>query len=341
LRSLIDLGYVSLGGFDAERNTWAISYLSKEPQEQIAAGILEIASFDEKRNVVDVVYADADSTARRIKTVWHRTTHDAGVGGTDVITGLTGGRTFSFPKSVYAVRDTIAMLTQSNPDAVIVDFFGGSGTTTHSTMMLNAEDGGRRRSILVTNNEVDIEEQASLRAKGDYPGSPNWEQRGIFYRATKSRIEAAILGVRADGSPVPHKLKNADGTRMSAGFKENVEFFELTYLDHNSVARGKAFEAVAPLLWMKFGALGPIIDKAKKPFAAPKDANYAVLFDINRWPEFIEALRGRTDVRYACVVTDSLAQFQQVVAEMPQGMGVSMLYEDYLRNFEINTGEER
>jgi adenine-specific DNA-methyltransferase len=305
------------------------------------AGILEIASRDEKRNVVDVVYAAADSTARRIKTVWHRTTHDAGVGGTDVISGLTGSRTFSFPKSVYAVRDTLAMLTQSNPDALVVDFFGGSGTTTHATMMLNAEDAGRRRSILVTNNEVDIEEQSALRSEGYYPGSPAWEERGIFYRATRPRIEAAVLGVRVDGSPLPDKLKNANGTLMNGGYDENVEFFELTYLDHNSVARGKAFEAVAPLLWMKFGALGPIIAKVKKPFAAPTGANYAVLFDINRWPEFVEVLRGRDEVRYACIVTDSLAQYQQVVAELPQTMGVSMLYEDYLRNFEINTGAGR
>ena len=38
------------------------------------------------------------------------------------------------------------------------------------------------------------------------------------------------------------------------------------------------------------------------------------------------------------IVTDSLAQYQQVAAELPPAVEVSMLYEDYLRNFEINLG---
>jgi hypothetical protein len=56
----------------------------------MAAGILEVASFDEVRNVVDVIYAQADSPARRVKRVWHRTSHDAGTGGTDLITSFLG-----------------------------------------------------------------------------------------------------------------------------------------------------------------------------------------------------------------------------------------------------------
>ncbi|KAJ3051398.1 hypothetical protein HK102_012079, partial [Quaeritorhiza haematococci] len=66
LRQMIDKGYVALGEYDAKRNTWAISYLSKEPQEQIASGVLEVVSYDEVKNVVDVRYTETAS--RRIKT---------------------------------------------------------------------------------------------------------------------------------------------------------------------------------------------------------------------------------------------------------------------------------
>ena len=105
------------------------------PRFVTAIAVAAAACEGTTRNVVDVVYADPDSTARRIKTVWHRTSHDAGVGGTDVVSGLLNGRYFTFPKSVYAVRDTLAMLTQHKKDALIVDYFGGSGTTAHATMM--------------------------------------------------------------------------------------------------------------------------------------------------------------------------------------------------------------
>jgi adenine-specific DNA-methyltransferase len=41
-------------------------------------------------------------------------------------------------------------------DAIVMDFFAGSGTTGHATLDLNCEDGGDRRFILITNNESNI-----------------------------------------------------------------------------------------------------------------------------------------------------------------------------------------
>jgi len=340
LRELIKKGYVALGGYDAERNTWALSYLSRQPQEQIENGELVVKKYDNRRNVVDVVYDDPSAAGRRIKTVWHRTAHDAGAGGTDVIRGLLGGREFSFPKSVYAVRDTVAMLTRDKPDAIVLDFFAGSGTTAHAVGMLNAEDGGRRQSILVTNNEVDAEEQGKLGRAGHTPGSTAWEARGIFYRATKPRIEAAVRGQRADGSAVPSKLTNADGSPMSNGLAENVEFFELTYQDPNRVARGRAFADIAPLLWLAAGATGPRVDEACDSYAAPDGSTYAVLFDPAYIRDLVADIEDRDEVETVFIVTDSTAAYQQASAELPAHIEPVRLYEAYLRNFEINTGDD-
>lgn len=66
---------------------------------------------------------------------------------------------FPFPKSLYAVHDTIRFFVANKPNALIVDFFAGSGTTLHAVNLLNAEDGGKRRCIMVTNNEVSAEEE--------------------------------------------------------------------------------------------------------------------------------------------------------------------------------------
>jgi adenine-specific DNA-methyltransferase len=91
------------------------------------------------------------------KSVWLSPSYDASAHGTKLLEQiLRVPRSFDFPKSLYAVKDTLDILTRDNQDAVIVDFFAGSGTTAHAVMELNKEDGGNRRCILVTNNENNI-----------------------------------------------------------------------------------------------------------------------------------------------------------------------------------------
>ena len=46
---------------------------------------------------------------------------------------------------------------------------------------------------------------------------------------------------------------------MAEGFEENVEFLELTYLDPDDVDLDRAFEAVAPLLWLRAGGQGSTV----------------------------------------------------------------------------------
>lgn len=43
-----------------------------------------------------------------------------------------------------------------NKNAIVLDFFAGSGSTGHAVLDLNKEDGGNRKFILCTNNENDI-----------------------------------------------------------------------------------------------------------------------------------------------------------------------------------------
>ncbi|HRD54539.1 MAG TPA: hypothetical protein PKY96_18010, partial [Flavobacteriales bacterium] len=120
LAQLIEKGYVSLGEYDSKRKTWAISYLSKQLQEQIEGGILEIIERNPVTNVVTVQYASIAD--RRIKTVWKRSRHDAGAYGSTLLrTMLDRTEAFSFPKSLYAVEDTILPLVRSKPDALILD----------------------------------------------------------------------------------------------------------------------------------------------------------------------------------------------------------------------------
>jgi adenine-specific DNA-methyltransferase len=152
------------------------------------------------------------------------------------------------------------------------------------------------------------------------------------------RVKAAITGLTPEGAPIAGDYKFTNEFPMAKGFDENAIFLKLNYLEKNSVARGKAFEAIAPLLWLKAGAKGPQITKVKKPFAAPKGASYAVLFDAAQAAGFIEALRDREDIEHAYIVTNSMAEYQQVIVEFSTTVETTMLYEDYISNFELNLG---
>ncbi|WP_406112834.1 site-specific DNA-methyltransferase [Kitasatospora purpeofusca] len=66
---------------------------------------------------------------------------------------LLGKDVFTFPKDEKVIARWIDLVTQSNPDALILDFFAGSGTTGHAVMDLNAADGGNRRYALIQLDE--------------------------------------------------------------------------------------------------------------------------------------------------------------------------------------------
>jgi adenine-specific DNA-methyltransferase len=95
---------------------------------------------------------------KRRKSVWTNPKYDGSTYGTELLTSIIGQNNFPFPKSIYAVKECIDACTYKK-DAVILDFFVGSGTTGHAVLELNKDDGGTRQFIVVTNNENLICEQ--------------------------------------------------------------------------------------------------------------------------------------------------------------------------------------
>ena len=336
VRTLHKVGYLKIG--ELKNGTAALSYLKRGEQQKVEAG--DFGEVERSAEGHITVERGISNALRLPTTQWSLTAHSAAESGSTLLRSFIPGRKFDFPKSLYAVEDTLRFLVSSNPDALVLDFFGGSGTTAHAVMRLNRQDGGRRRSIVITNNEVGPDEEKRLRGKGVVPGDPEWESLGIFAHVTRPRVEAAVTGVTHDGEPINGDYKFVDEFPMSEGFEENVEFLELTYEDRDRISLGRAFEAVAPLLWMKAGSRGPVVSKLPKDeaWALPEDSVYGVLFDAEQWGGFVDAVKARPDVRAVFVVTNSTSVFQQVAGELPDWVDVTMLYEDYLSTFEINTG---
>ena len=92
------------------------------------------------------------------RTVWQDARYDANEYGKKIINALVPDAGFDFPKSLWNVYDCLYAVIGNRPNAIILDFFAGSGTTGHAVMELNKADGdsGQRKFILVTNNENGI-----------------------------------------------------------------------------------------------------------------------------------------------------------------------------------------
>jgi adenine-specific DNA-methyltransferase len=285
------------------------------------------------RQVSGVPQIYLTKTTGKHKTVWYGPRYDANTYGTKIVKKLTGND-FPFPKSVLAVRDTLFACVGHLPNALILDFFAGSGTTFHATCMLNEEDGGSRRSILVTNNEVSEQQSKALRRRGFYPDDKEYEQYGIFESVTVPRCKSVVTGKDPTGNNIEGELL---ARPLSKGYEENIEFFRLKYLDPDQIDLGTQFEVILPLLWLSAGGMGAREASSKGGYSMPKGSIYAVLLDERRFTKFREALKSRPDIKKVWLVTDSDEAFGEMRSELPRKINVSMLYRDYLRTFTINT----
>lgn len=80
----------------------------------------------------------------------------------DELLGQTG--VFDNPKPVSLIKHLIE-ITRQPKDALIMDFFAGSGTTFEAVCALNAQDKGKRRSILIQKDENGIFELCKKRCE--------------------------------------------------------------------------------------------------------------------------------------------------------------------------------
>ena len=330
------MGYIRANGRKDEPQAYIIQHLPNKSRKEIDSGV---AVVDAKRADGAVIARYVDSTSKHVTTQWDFTSHSAEHGGTGVLKAVIPDRRFPFPKSLYAVEDALRFFVANKPEAIILDFFSGSGTTAHAVMRLNKQDGGNRQCISVTNNEVGADEQKKLREQGLRPGDADWEQWGICDYITKPRVQAAITGQTPDGEPIRGDYKFTDEFPMADGFAENATFFTLTYEAPLAVRYQTAFAHIAPLLWLRAGSRGRCIDKLPADGWDVAEA-YGLLTDLDCATEFLKAVRKASDLRIAYLVTDDERRFQTLARRLPEGVDAVRLYASYLSNFGFANGDE-
>ncbi|WP_428242955.1 site-specific DNA-methyltransferase [Gynuella sp.] len=336
LRELFDKGYASVGKFNGGDRV-SFSYLTDNIIEQINTGAISIIERDQN-GVVVLAYSEEQESIENPKTMWNKTSHSASEYGTSLLRQILPGRSFPFPKSLYAVEDALKFFIAQKPDAKVLDFFSGSGTTAHAVMRINRQFGGNRQCISVTNNEVSSDEQEKLIKDGYRPGDEKWEQLGICDYITKPRIKSAITGKTPDDEEIKGNYKFIDEFPISEGFEENAEFFTLTYEAKEAVNHNLAFKRIAPLLWLRAGAAGARID------TLPENGwevceRYGVLSDIDQATPFIHRINQVEGLCIAYIVTDDERRFQAIARRLPKTVEPVRLYEAYLSNFSFANGD--
>jgi adenine-specific DNA-methyltransferase len=179
----------------------------------------------------------------RPQTIWAEPQFSASDYGTKILDMILGEREkFQYPKAPAAIKQSILSMSNKK-DAIILDFFAGSGTTGHAVLELNKEDGGNRQFILCTNNENNICEEIT------YP-----------------RIKNVIMGY-ADKQGIP----------------ANVRYFKTDFVPVVTCDQDKRFliNQCTELLCIAENTFEPIIKRNKNNYAIfkNKDKQMAIIYD--------------------------------------------------------------
>lgn len=208
----------------------------------------------EKKNGEIDIFRRKDT--QKPRTVWIGQKYDASTFGSKIVNGLTG-TSFPFPKSLYNTKDCLECVIKERKDAIILDYFAGSGTTGHAVMILNKEDNGNRRFILCTNNESKIAEEVC------YP-----------------RIKKVIEG---------HK----DYSEIT-GIKGNLKYFKTAFVDAEPTDKNKKklTAEATEMLCIREGTFDPVLEK--KDFKIFKNGKHytGIVFDSLVIDDFKKAIKG-------------------------------------------------
>jgi adenine-specific DNA-methyltransferase len=140
-----DDGTISVYPIDADgvERKWVFARQSvEEIQDDLSV------EFNEQRGVYEIIRTKSELN---YKTVWTAKKYNAKSNGTSLLTNILGkSNKFSFPKSLYLVVDCIDASTHDQNDAIILDYFAGSGTSGHAVIYSNKNNTeSKKKYILV------------------------------------------------------------------------------------------------------------------------------------------------------------------------------------------------
>ena len=166
---------------------------------------------------------------KKMKNVLSKTSYNCETNedGTATLESIFGICPFDNPKPVGLIELLTLASTYEKEDAIVLDFFAGSGTTGHSVLKLNAEKGGNRTFILCQMNE-----------KTD--STPN----GIAYQVTAPRLKRIMTGEDYNGD------KEFDWIKQNSPYGGNLDVYEIEKVANFESISGKTpFDVIDETLY--------------------------------------------------------------------------------------------
>jgi len=191
------------------------------------------------------------------KTVWDDKTFYANIYGSKLLNQILDNN-FPFPKSLFAVIESIKAVIHDKNDAVILDYFAGAGTTGHAVLELNKQDNGNRQFILATNNENNIATEVC------YP-----------------RIKKVISG-----------YKNKKGKSVD-GLCGNLKYFKTTFVPAKTTDRNKEklTKQSVEMLCLKENTFKSVKISDNIKIFKNNDHYTGILFDEQEIPKFKKQIK--------------------------------------------------
>lgn len=216
-RDRLSKGYFKVGKYSPDKpQQYSIQYLTGGTIRDIESGKIIIEGRDADGCVIGYY---PEGRPKVPTTNWNKPSHNATTYGTDILKTMLCSPAFDYPKSLYAVMDCLKVFIANNPNAIVLDYFAGSGTTMHAVHLLNKVDGGRRKCILVTNNEISDAEEKAFIERGIGPEDEEWDNLGIAKHVTWPRCVSAITGKDVKG----HRLAGNYGASVDAYVKNDSD----------------------------------------------------------------------------------------------------------------------
>lgn len=330
LKKLYDKGFVKIGRFTSRGI--ALSYLKEGEQKKVESGIFKIVGYRDDGSIIE---GDMEVEREFIPgSQWDIPSHNATYFGSQLLNKVLGEKRFEFPKSLYAVHDVLRFFVANKPDALIVDFFAGSGTTLHAVNLLNAEDGGNRRCIMVTNNEVSAEEEIKLKRKHLHPGMEDWDNWGIARHVNWPRTKCSILGIDVYGNP----LTGSYQTYLKQEKGKDRTIRQITLIDNPSSLKTSQKKELVALTCQ--GKLPQSLVMADCKYIVSENHPCSILFNAIYADEWLDSLDGMDHITELYIVTRNNDKFKQIKAEVEELLGKIIMEEPVQRpmseGFETN-----
>lgn len=166
---------------------------------------------------------------------------------------ILGKKIFSTPKPVRLTKRMLEIAT--GEDAIVLDFFAGSGSTAHAVMQLNAEDGGNRKFICVQLPEACDKDSEAYKAGFATIADIGRER---IRRAAKKIAEESKGKLDFDGGTLDlgfkaFRLEESNFKPWRGVFKDAAELEQALTLFVDNVRDGAASEDILYELILKAG----------------------------------------------------------------------------------------